>query len=205
MGQLAVLRHALAAPAKASPWLAAMIKRRPRLVVAVAMAAKTARVLWAPAAQPKRRVHRPHTTRPLRRTKKFPCIAGAAHPFARTDGPRRGFSSERSSINGAKRIHGERPPRIVPSSKSSAWAACRSLHSPSESAKAFTRRAAEPSRATAFSRHFAFSCQSPIAAPAGSMMMEKEPAPITSVTSLQTVAPSDFALAVAAVTSLTST
>jgi transposase len=47
MGQLAVLRHALAAPAKASPWLAAMIKRRPRLVVAVAMAAKTARVLWA--------------------------------------------------------------------------------------------------------------------------------------------------------------
>ena len=137
--------------------------------------------------------------------KNSPCIAGAVHTFARNDGPRRGFSSERSSINGAKRIHGERPPRIVPSSKSSAWAACRSLHSPSESAKAFTRRAAEPSRATAFSRHFAFSCQSPIAAPAGSMMMEKEPAPITSVTSLQTVAPSDFALAVAAVTSLTST
>jgi len=47
MGQLAVLRHALAAPAKASPWLAGMIKRRPRLVVAVAMAAKAARVIWA--------------------------------------------------------------------------------------------------------------------------------------------------------------
>lgn len=47
MGQLAVLRRALDAPAKASPWLTAMIKRRPRLVVAVAMAAKTARVVWA--------------------------------------------------------------------------------------------------------------------------------------------------------------
>jgi Transposase IS116/IS110/IS902 family len=44
MSQLAVLRRALDAPAKASPWLTAMIKRRPRLVVAVAMAAKTARV-----------------------------------------------------------------------------------------------------------------------------------------------------------------
>jgi len=47
MGQMAVLRYALANPAKASPWLAGMIKRRPRLVVAVAMAAKTARVIWA--------------------------------------------------------------------------------------------------------------------------------------------------------------
>jgi transposase len=47
MGQLAVLRYALAKPAKASAWLAGMIKRRPRLVVAVAMAAKTARILWA--------------------------------------------------------------------------------------------------------------------------------------------------------------
>ena len=47
MGQLAVLRYALANPAKASPWLAGMIKRRPPLVVAVAMAAKTARVIWA--------------------------------------------------------------------------------------------------------------------------------------------------------------
>ncbi|HEX6831185.1 MAG TPA: IS110 family transposase [Methyloceanibacter sp.] len=47
MGQMAVLRQALATPAKASAWLAGMIKRRPRLVVAVAMAAKTARVIWA--------------------------------------------------------------------------------------------------------------------------------------------------------------
>src|ERR1700730_12904188 len=55
------------------------------------------------------------------------------------------------------------------------------------------------------SRHFALGCQSPIAAPPGSMMIEKEPASITSVTSLQTVAPSDFALAVAVATSSTST
>jgi transposase len=47
LGQLAVLRHALATPAKASAWLAGMIKRRPPLVVAVAMAAKTARIIWA--------------------------------------------------------------------------------------------------------------------------------------------------------------
>lgn len=58
MGQLAVLRHALAKPAKASPWLAAMIKRRPRLVVAVAMAAKTARVIWAMLARGE--IYRPH-------------------------------------------------------------------------------------------------------------------------------------------------
>ncbi len=61
------------------------------------------------------------------------------------------------------------------------------------------------SRKHAPSRYFALGCQSPIAAPAGSRMIEKEPAPITSVTSLQTVAPSDFALAVAAATSSTST
>ena len=47
MGQLAVLRHAIAKRDKASPWLAGMLKRRPRLVVAVAMAAKTARIIWA--------------------------------------------------------------------------------------------------------------------------------------------------------------
>jgi hypothetical protein len=67
------------------------------------------------------------------------------------------------------------------------------------------RRVDHIERGTTLPRYFAFSCQSPIAAPAGSMMMEKEPAPITSVTSLQTVAPSDFALAVAAATSSTST
>jgi transposase len=47
IGQMAVLRHARAEPKKASPWLAGMIKRRPPLVVAVAMAAKTARIIWA--------------------------------------------------------------------------------------------------------------------------------------------------------------
>lgn len=47
LGQMAVLRHARATPAKASAWLAALIQRRPPLVVAVAMAAKTARVIWA--------------------------------------------------------------------------------------------------------------------------------------------------------------
>lgn len=47
LGQLAVLRYARAAPAKTSAWLAGMIKRRPPLVVAVAMAAKTARIIWA--------------------------------------------------------------------------------------------------------------------------------------------------------------
>jgi transposase len=47
MGQMAVFRHVAANPAQASPWLAAMIKRRPRLVVIVAMAARAARVIWA--------------------------------------------------------------------------------------------------------------------------------------------------------------
>ena len=52
--------------------------------------------------------------------------------------------------------------------------------------------------------HFALGCQSPSAAPVGSMMIENEPAFGTSVTSRMTWAPSDFALAVAAVTSSTS-
>lgn len=47
LGQMAVLRYAQARPDKASAWLAAMIKRRPPLVVAVAMAARTARIIWA--------------------------------------------------------------------------------------------------------------------------------------------------------------
>ena len=52
--------------------------------------------------------------------------------------------------------------------------------------------------------HLALGCQSPSAAPVGSMMIENEPALGTSVTSRMTVAPSDFALAVAALTSSTS-
>ena len=47
LGQMAVLRHAIARPARASRWLAGLMARRPRLVVAVAMAAKTARIIWA--------------------------------------------------------------------------------------------------------------------------------------------------------------
>jgi transposase len=47
MGQMAVLRYARAHPDKASAWLRALIKRRPPLVAAVAMAAKTARIIWA--------------------------------------------------------------------------------------------------------------------------------------------------------------
>ena len=58
MGQLAVLRYVRSQPAKASTWLAGMIKRRPPLVVAVAMAAKTARIIWAMLARGE--AYRPH-------------------------------------------------------------------------------------------------------------------------------------------------
>ena len=47
LGQMAVFRRATAHPEKAAPWVAALIKRRPPLVAAVAMAAKTARIIWA--------------------------------------------------------------------------------------------------------------------------------------------------------------
>ena len=47
LGQMAVFRHASAHPDKATPWVAALIKRRPPLVAAVAMAAKTAKIIWA--------------------------------------------------------------------------------------------------------------------------------------------------------------
>lgn len=47
IGQMAVLRHARARPDRASPWVVALIQRRPPLVAAVAMAAKTARIVWA--------------------------------------------------------------------------------------------------------------------------------------------------------------
>src|SRR5436190_15520602 len=48
-------------------------------------------------------------------------------------------------------------------------------------------------------------CQSPSIAPVGSVMMLNEPAPDTSVTSFITLAPSDRALLVAALMSLTRT
>jgi transposase len=47
LGQMAVFRHASAHPDRTTPWAAALIKRRPPLVAAVAMAAKTARIIWA--------------------------------------------------------------------------------------------------------------------------------------------------------------
>jgi transposase len=42
-----VFRHASAHPDRTTPWAAALIKRRPPLVAAAAMAAKTARIIWA--------------------------------------------------------------------------------------------------------------------------------------------------------------
>jgi transposase len=47
LGQMAVMRHARTKPQHASPWTIAIMKRRPPLVAAVAMAAKTARIIWA--------------------------------------------------------------------------------------------------------------------------------------------------------------
>lgn len=47
LGQMSVLRSLRAHPDKAGPWVAALIGRRPPLVAAVAMAAKTARIIWA--------------------------------------------------------------------------------------------------------------------------------------------------------------
>jgi transposase len=47
LGATAWLRQAVAHPEKASPWLRGMMARRPRKVVAVAQAARTARILWA--------------------------------------------------------------------------------------------------------------------------------------------------------------
>jgi hypothetical protein len=54
-------------------------------------------------------------------------------------------------------------------------------------------------------RHLAFGFHNPRQAPVGSMMMESQPASITSMTSRMIVAPSDLALAVAASMSSTST
>jgi transposase len=47
LGATAWLRHVRANPEKASPWLRAMMARRPMKLVAVAQAARTARILWA--------------------------------------------------------------------------------------------------------------------------------------------------------------
>ena len=47
LGATAWLRQVRARPEKASPWLRGMLARRPSKVVAVAQAARTARILWA--------------------------------------------------------------------------------------------------------------------------------------------------------------
>ena len=47
LGATAWLRQVRARPEKASPWLRGMLARRPAKVVAVAQAARTARILWA--------------------------------------------------------------------------------------------------------------------------------------------------------------
>jgi transposase len=47
LGATALLRHVRANPEKASPWLRGLLARRPAKVVAVAQAARTARILWA--------------------------------------------------------------------------------------------------------------------------------------------------------------
>jgi transposase len=47
LGASSVLQHAKRNPAKADPWVRNILKRRPFKVAAVALAARTARILWA--------------------------------------------------------------------------------------------------------------------------------------------------------------
>jgi transposase len=47
LGQMSVMRRARSNPPRVSAWAVGLMKRRPPLVVAVAMAAKTARIIWA--------------------------------------------------------------------------------------------------------------------------------------------------------------
>ena len=47
LGATSWLRQVKANPEKGSPWLRGMLARRPTKVVAVAQAARTARILWA--------------------------------------------------------------------------------------------------------------------------------------------------------------
>src|SRR5262249_1948061 len=46
VGAMAVIRQAEHRPEKASPWLRAMLKRKPKKLVAVALANKNARIAW---------------------------------------------------------------------------------------------------------------------------------------------------------------
>jgi transposase len=47
LGAFAIMKQAQINPAKASPWLTALMTRRPPLVAAVALANKIARIVWA--------------------------------------------------------------------------------------------------------------------------------------------------------------
>ena len=47
LGQMSVMRRARSNPPNVSVWVVGLMKRRPPLVVTVAMAAKTARIIWA--------------------------------------------------------------------------------------------------------------------------------------------------------------
>lgn len=47
LGAFAIIKRARINPAKASPWLLALMERRPTLVAAVALANKMARIVWA--------------------------------------------------------------------------------------------------------------------------------------------------------------
>jgi len=46
VGAMAVIRQALRHPERASPWLLALLKRKPKKLAAVALANKTARIAW---------------------------------------------------------------------------------------------------------------------------------------------------------------
>jgi transposase len=46
-GAMAVIRHATRRPSAAPPWLSQLLARKPRMVAAVALANKTARIAWA--------------------------------------------------------------------------------------------------------------------------------------------------------------
>ena len=47
IGSTAVVRQACRTGARNSPWLKQMLARKPRMLVAVALANKTARIIWA--------------------------------------------------------------------------------------------------------------------------------------------------------------
>ena len=58
-GAMAVIQSAVRRGGTADPWLASMLERKPRKLVAVALANKTARIVWA--LSTKKEVYRVHT------------------------------------------------------------------------------------------------------------------------------------------------